>query len=46
VRVRLDPWSNEISLPKLKPVSLISALDKRLFEISPFIIFLSRAEAR
>jgi hypothetical protein len=44
-RVRLDPWTNEISLLKGKPVTLISARDKLPFEVTPFLIFLSRAGA-
>jgi hypothetical protein len=44
-RVRLDPWNDEISLLKGKPVSLISARDKLPFEVTPFLIFLSRAGA-
>jgi hypothetical protein len=44
-RVRLDPWNGEISLLKGKPVSLISARDKLPFEVTPFLIFLSRAGA-
>lgn len=44
-RVRLDPWSNEISLVKTKPVPIISARDKLPFEVTPFMIYLSRAEA-
>ncbi len=45
-RVRLDPWTDEISLVKTKPVALVSARDKLPFEITPFMIFLSRADAR
>lgn len=45
-RVRLDPWSNEIALLKAKPVSLLSPRDKLPFEITPFIISLSRAGIR
>ena len=45
-RVRLDPWSNGISLIKAKPVSLLSARDKLRFEVTPFMIFLSRATTR
>jgi len=45
-RVRLDPWTGEIFLSKAKPVSLISARDKLPFEVTPFMIFLSRAAAR
>jgi hypothetical protein len=45
-RVRLDPWTDEISLIKAKPASLISSRDKLPFEITPFFILLSRAETR
>lgn len=45
-RVHLDPWTNEISLVKTKPVPLISTRDKLPFEVTPFMIYLSRAEAR
>jgi len=45
-RVHLDPWTNEISLVKSKPVPLISARDKLPFEVTPFMIYLSRADAR
>jgi hypothetical protein len=44
-RVRLDPWNDEISLLKGKPVPLLSARDKLPFEVTPFLIFLSRAGA-
>jgi hypothetical protein len=45
-RVHLDPWTNEITLVKTKPVPLISSRDKLPFEITPFMIYLSRAESR
>jgi hypothetical protein len=45
-RVRLDPWTNRVSLIKTKPVSLLSARDKLPFEVTPFMIFLSRTAAR
>ncbi len=45
-RIHLDPWSNEILLLKTKAVPILSARDKLPFEITPFIISLSRAEAR
>jgi hypothetical protein len=45
-RVHLDPWTNEITLLKAKPVPLISSRDKLPFEITPFMIYLSRAELR
>lgn len=45
-RIRVDPWTNRISLLQAKPVSLLSARDKLPFEITPFMIPLSRVEAQ
>jgi hypothetical protein len=45
-RVHLDPWTNEIALAKAKAVPLISARDKLPFEITPFMIYLSRTDGR
>ncbi|MGA7239629.1 MAG: hypothetical protein WBY44_28370, partial [Bryobacteraceae bacterium] len=44
-RVQLDPWTDRIALVKAKPVSLLSARDKMPFEVTPFMIYLSRAGA-
>lgn len=44
-RIRVDPWTNRIFLLQAKPVALLSARDKLPFEITPFMIPLSRAEA-
>jgi hypothetical protein len=44
-RIHLDPWSNQISLLKAKPVSLLSARDKLPFEITPFLLPLARIDA-
>jgi hypothetical protein len=41
-RIKLDPWTGVISLIKAKPVSLLSAREKLLFEITPFAPQLSR----
>jgi hypothetical protein len=45
-RIRVDPWNNHISLLQAKPVSLLSARDKLPFEITPFMIPLSRVETQ
>ncbi len=45
-RVRVDPWNNHISLLQAKPVSLLSARDKLPFEITPFMIPLSRVDSQ
>jgi hypothetical protein len=44
--IHVDPWTSQISLLQAKPVSLLSARDKLPFEITPFMIPLSRVEAR
>jgi hypothetical protein len=45
-RIRVDPWTNHIFLLPAKPVSLLSARDKLPFEITPFMIPLSRVETQ
>ena len=45
-RIRLDPWTNHIFLLQSKPVSLLSARDKLPFEITPFMLPLSRVETQ
>jgi hypothetical protein len=43
-RVKLDPWSDGISLTKTKPVALLSAREKLFFEVTPFAPHLTRLE--
>ncbi len=45
-RIRVDPWTNHISLMQAKPVSLLSSRDKLPFEITPFMIPLTRLDAQ
>ncbi|MDA1315076.1 MAG: M48 family metalloprotease [Acidobacteria bacterium] len=35
-RIKLDPWSNGLTLIETKPVALLSARDKMPFEVTPF----------
>ena len=42
-RVRVDPYSNQIALMKARPVALLSAREKLPFEVTPFVIHLTRA---
>ncbi len=44
-RIKLDPWTGAISLVKTKPISLLSAREKLLFEITPFAPQFSRTES-
>ena len=41
-RVELNPWNNQIRLIETKPVALLSARDKMPFEVTPFMIHLTR----
>lgn len=41
-RIKLDPWDDEVSLLKSKPVPLYSAREKMPFEVTPFMPYLTR----
>jgi hypothetical protein len=41
-RVKVNPWDDRVELLKAKPVSLSSAREKRPFEVTPFLLFLTR----
>jgi capsular polysaccharide biosynthesis protein len=42
-RIKLNPWTDQISLAETKPVSLLSAREKMPFEITPSVPFLTLA---
>jgi hypothetical protein len=44
-RIKVDPWTNQITLMKAKPISLLSAREKMPFEVTPFAIHLTRIDA-
>lgn len=41
-RIKVDPWSNRLSMMNVKPVSLLSAHEKMPFEVTPFNPYLTR----
>jgi hypothetical protein len=43
-RIKVDPWTNQIILMKAKSISLLSAREKMPFEVTPFVIHLTRTE--
>ena len=43
-RVKIDPWSDDLYLLKSAPVGNISERDKMPFEITPFMLYLTRQE--
>ena len=44
-RIKVDPWTNQITLMKAKPISLLSTREKLPFEVTPFPIHLTRVDA-
>ena len=43
-RIKVDPWSNQIAMMKNQSLSLLSSRDKMPFEVSPFLLNLTRIE--
>lgn len=41
-RIKADPWSNQLTLLKAKSVALLSAREKMPFEVTPFVLHLTR----
>ena len=41
-RVKVDPWDDHVELLHAKPVALSSAREKMPFEVTPFLLFLTR----
>lgn len=44
-RIKLDPWSNQLSMMSAKPVALVSPSEKMPFEVTPFFPFLTYSQA-
>ncbi|HTX14446.1 MAG TPA: hypothetical protein VMD77_04060 [Candidatus Baltobacteraceae bacterium] len=44
-RVKVDPWDDHVELLKAKPVALSSAREKMPFEVTPFLLYLTRYHA-
>ena len=41
-RIKVDPWTNQTTLAKAKPVALLSAREKMPFEVTPVFPYLTR----
>lgn len=41
-RIKLNPWDNHIELVKTRPLSLLSPREKMPFEVTPFMLHLTR----
>jgi Peptidase family M48 len=44
-RIKLDPWSDQISMMNAKPVAPLSASEKMPFEVTPFFPYLRYGQA-
>jgi hypothetical protein len=43
-RIKLDPWSNQLTMMNASSVALVSAREKMPFEVTPFFPFLSYSQ--
>jgi hypothetical protein len=43
-RVKLDPWDNQLEMVKTWPLALLSPREKMPFEVTPFVLYLTRTE--
>ena len=43
-RIKLDPWSNRLTMVNATPVALLSSREKMPFEVTPFFPFLSYSQ--
>jgi hypothetical protein len=41
-RIKVDPWSDHLDLLKAKPVGSVAEREKMPFEITPFVLYLTR----
>ncbi len=44
-RVKVNPWSNQLDLVKTRPLALLAPREKMPFEVTPFVLYLTRSEA-
>ncbi|HYB61362.1 MAG TPA: hypothetical protein VEH50_07770, partial [Methylomirabilota bacterium] len=41
-RVKMDPWSDQLEMLKSKPTGVVAEREKMPFEITPFMLYLTR----
>jgi len=41
-RIKIDPWNDQLHMLKSKPVSTVAESEKMPFEVTPFVIYLTR----
>lgn len=41
-RIKVDPWDDQLRMLKSKPESAVAEYEKRPFEVTPFVVYLTR----
>jgi protein involved in polysaccharide export with SLBB domain len=41
-RVKVNPWNNQLDLVKTRPLALLAPREKMPFEVTPFVLYLTR----
>jgi hypothetical protein len=41
-RIKVDPWNDELRMLKSKPVGTVAETEKMPFEVTPFVLYLTR----
>ena len=41
-RIKMDPWSDKLEMLKAKPVGTVAEREKMPFEVTPFMLYLTR----
>jgi len=44
-RIKMDPWNDELTMLKAKPVNIVAEREKMPFEVTPFVIYLTREQS-
>ncbi|MEO8048868.1 MAG: hypothetical protein ABI833_00510 [Acidobacteriota bacterium] len=44
-RVKVNPWNDQLDLVKTRSLALLSPREKMPFEVTPFVLYLTRSEA-
>ncbi len=44
-RIKLNPWTDGLEMLKAKPVGQVAEREKMPFEVTPFIIYLTRYDS-
>ena len=41
-RIKMDPWNDKLEMLKAKPVGTVAEREKMPFEVTPFMLYLTR----